>query len=88
MGSPAAREDAIRSLTDLIGRGTSGTAIDQLLAGLAAAEREGILAEARRRAKLAGHEGALEEEVSDTRGPGPGYDEEPQGVTNRSGVIT
>ncbi len=32
------------------------------------------------------HAGATEEQVGDRRGPGPGYDQEPEEVTNPSGV--
>lgn len=34
------------------------------------------------------HEGATEEQVGDRRGPGPGYDQEPEEVTEKGGVVS
>lgn len=34
------------------------------------------------------HEGATDEQVSDRRGPGAGYDQEPEEVKNPSGTAT
>lgn len=34
------------------------------------------------------HEGATDDQVSDRKGPGAGYDQEPEEVENGSGTVT
>ncbi|MCC7009492.1 MAG: hypothetical protein IT184_11820 [Acidobacteria bacterium] len=80
-------EQLVRELAKMMRDGADGAAIHGILARVAPEDRDDVLREAQRQAGLE-HEGALEDDVSDTRGPGPGFDDEPEKVDDKGGVIS
>lgn len=79
----------VQELAEMMRQGHDSAAVETILTRVAPEHREQVRAEAQRLSRAAAvHEGALEEEVSDTRGPGPGFDEEPEKVKDKGGVIT
>jgi hypothetical protein len=80
-------DDLVQELAALMRNGEDSAATDAVLSRVAPEHREAVRAEAHRQAAAGTeHEGALEEEVGDTRGPGPGFDDEPETIRNKGGV--
>ena len=86
---PDRHEALVQELADLMRQGHDANAVNAILARVAPEHREQVRAEAERQSRgQVAHEGALEEAVGDTRGPGPGFDDEPEIVKTKGGVIS
>jgi len=83
-------EDSVNEVAKMIEGGATETQLHVFLNTVLAADRERVLAEARKRAKTPDpaedHEGGTERQVGDTAGPGAGYDVDPAQVKDKGGV--
>ena len=83
-------EESVTEVAKMIESGATDTQVRTFLNTVVPADREKVLAAARKRARPAGaaddHEGSTERQIGDTAGPGAGYDDEPAQVKDKGGV--
>jgi hypothetical protein len=83
-------EESVNEVAKMIESGATEKQVQVFLNTVLPADRERVLAEARKRAKTPDpaedHEGGTERQVGDTAGPGAGYDVDPAQVKDKGGV--
>lgn len=87
-------DEFVSEVSKMIEGGATDAQVRAFMQAVPEADRDRVLAEARRRAVPADeagagvdHVGSVEKQVGDTTGPGAGYNDEPAQVKDEGGVV-